>query len=183
MNFLFNSNEKLSDYNIHNTEKFSLKGLFKEELVKARVVNIYDGDTITCILPINNKFYNFKIRLAEIDTCEIKSKNEENKILAIKAKKRLCQLIIPDFEFNDESNKELNKELDKLLNEKCYIIKIRLGDFDLYGRILGWLYDSKADINTPIEQSFNNILIDEHFAYKYEGKTKLSETDQVEILK
>jgi endonuclease YncB( thermonuclease family) len=182
MNFLFN-NEKLSNYNIHNTNKFSLNVLFKEEFVKARVVNIYDGDTITVVLPINNNFYNFKIRLAEIDTCEIKSKNEENKLLAIKAKKRLCQLIIPDFNFNDENNKELNKELDKILNEKCYIIKIKLGEFDLYGRILGYLYDNKADIRTPIEQSFNHILINEHLAYKYEGKTKLSENDQVEILK
>ena len=183
MNFLFNSNEKLSDYNIHNTKKFSLNVLFKDELVNARVIDIYDGDTITCVLPINNNFYNFKVRLAEIDTCEIKSKHEENKILAIKAKKKLCQLIIPDFDFTDENNKELNKELDKILNEKCYIIKIKLGEFDLYGRILGWLYDKNSDINTPIEKSFNYILINEHLAYKYEGKTKLDETKQVEILK
>jgi len=183
MNFLFNSNEKLNNYNINNTQKFSLNLLFKEELVKVRVVNIYDGDTITGILPINNQYYNFKIRLAGIDTCEIKSKCEENKILAIKAKKRLCQLIIPDFNFDDESNKELNKELDKILNEKCYIIKIKLGEFDLYGRVLGWLYDKKADITTPIDQSFNNILINEHLAYKYEGKTKLSDSEQVELLK
>lgn len=189
MNFLFKSNEKnksnekLSEYNIHNTNKFSLNVLFKDELVEARVVNIYDGDTITCVLPINDNFYNFKVRLAEIDTCEIKSKNEENKILAIKAKKRLCQLIIPDFEFTDESNKELNKELDKLLNEKCYIIKIKLGEFDLYGRILGWLYDIKSNSNTSIDQSFNHILINEHLAYKYEGKTKLAEDKQVDILK
>lgn len=183
MNFLFKSNEKIEDYNIHNTNKFSLNVLFKDELVSARVVNIYDGDTITCVLPINNTFCNFKIRLAEIDTCEIKSKQEENKNLALQAKKRLCQLIIPDFNFTDENNKELNKELDKLLNEKCYLIKIKLGDFDLYGRILGWLYNYKSDINTPIDQSFNHILINEHLAYKYEGKTKLSENDQVEILK
>jgi len=183
MNFLFNTTEKLTNYNIHNTNKFSLNLLFKEELVKARVVSIYDGDTITCVLPINNKYYNFKIRLAGIDTCEIKSKCEENKVLAVKAKKRLCQLIIPDFNLNDESNKELNKELDKILNEKCYIIKIKLGEFDLYGRVLGWLYDNKADINTPIEKSFNNILINEHLAYKYEGKTKLSDLEQIELLK
>ena len=78
MNFIFNNNEALNNYNINNTPKFSLSLLFKDELVKARVVNIYDGDTITCILPINNKYYNFKIRLAGIDTCEIKSKCEED---------------------------------------------------------------------------------------------------------
>jgi endonuclease YncB( thermonuclease family) len=182
MNFLISSNEVLNNYNIHNTPKFSLNLLFKDELVKARVVNIYDGDTITCILPINNKYYNFKIRLAGIDTCEIKSKCEENKNLAIKAKKRLCQLIIPDFKIDDETNKELNKELDKILNEKCYIIKIKLGDFDLYGRVLGWLFDKDANIDTPIEQSFNNILINEHLAYSYQGKTKLTDSEQVELL-
>ena len=199
MNFLFNNkkNDKTSDnkineftihnkineFTIHNTNKFSINALFNDELVEARVVDIYDGDTITCILPINNKYYNFKIRLAEIDTCEIKSKNDDNKLLALKAKKRLCELIIPDINFNDKNNKELNKELDKILNDKCYIIKIKLGEFDLYGRILGWLYNKDTSINPPIEQSFNHILINENLAYKYEGKTKLSEDEQLQILK
>lgn len=183
MNFLINSNEALNNYNINNTPKFSLSLLFKDELVKARVVNIYDGDTITCILPINNKYYNFKIRLAGIDTCEIKSKCEENKTLAIKAKKKLCQLIIPDLNIDNENNKEFNKELDKILNEKCYIIKIKLGDFDLYGRVLGWLFDKDSNIDTSIEQSFNNILINEHLAYSYQGKTKLTDSEQTDLLK
>ena len=190
MNFLFNnkkndkiSDDKINEFNIHNTDKFSLNVLFNEDLVDARVVDIYDGDTITCVLSINKKYYNFKVRLAGIDTCELKSKNEDNKLLAVNAKKRLCQLIIPDFDFNDKNNKELNKGLDKILNEKCYIIKIRLGEFDLYGRILGWLYNKDSKINPPIEESFNHILIKENLAYKYEGKTKLSEDEQIQLLK
>lgn len=177
MNCLYNNN-KLNNYNINNTNKFSLNVLFNKELVDTRVINIYDGDTITCILPINKKYYNFKVRLAGIDTCEIKSKNEENKLLAIKAKERLCQLIIPDININNLNNKELNK----ILNEKCYIIKIKLGKFDMYGRILGWLYNKNSNINTSIDHSFNYILINEHLAYKYEGKTKLSEEEQIKLL-
>ncbi len=63
------------------------------------------------------------------------------------------------------------------------MIKIKLGEFDLYGRVLGWLYDQKSDIKTQIEQSFNHILINEHLAYKYEGKTKLTDLEQIELLK
>ena len=106
---------------------------------------------------------------------------KKNKNLALEARKRLCVLISSEFE-----NMDLNiskKDLITKLNEKCYIIKIKCGDFDKYGRLLGWLYDKNSVIDTPIEQSFNHILIKEHLAYKYEGKTKLTEEDQLELLK
>ena len=90
MNFLFkNTKLNLSDYNINNTNDFSLNELF----IETRIVSIYDGDTCTCIIPIDKKIYKFNVRLAEIDTCEIRSKNENNKQLALEARKRLCNLI------------------------------------------------------------------------------------------
>jgi endonuclease YncB( thermonuclease family) len=177
MNFLFsNTKLNLSDYNINNTDDFSLNELF----IETRIVSIYDGDTCTCILPIDKKFYKFNVRLAEIDTCEMKSKNSNNKQMALEARKRLCQLISSDF---DKMDLDISKKdlIDKL-NKKCYIIKIKCGDFDKYGRLLGWLFNKDSTASTPIEESFNHILLKENLAYKYEGKTKLTEEEQMALM-
>jgi endonuclease YncB( thermonuclease family) len=169
-------NNILSNYNINNVSKFTLENMF----IECRVIDMYDGDTCTCIIPLLDNFYKFNIRLADIDTCEIKSKHSENKNLGVEARKRLCSLISDDL-----LNIELDisrKELVKLLNTKCYILKIRCGSFDKYGRLLGWLFNNDATIETPNEQSFNYILLNEKLAYKYEGKTKLTDEEQVNIL-
>ena len=50
-----NTKPDLSNYNINNTDEFSLNNLF----IDVRVVSIYDGDTCTCILPLFNNFYKF----------------------------------------------------------------------------------------------------------------------------
>ena len=171
-----NTKLNLSDFDINNTNEFSLNNLF----IETRVISIYDGDTCTCIIPVHNNFYKFNIRLADIDTCEMTSKNSDAKQLSLEARKRLCNLISPDFKDIDLNISK--KELIKKLNEKCYLIKIKCGDFDKYGRLLGWLYDNNSTINSPIEQSFNHILIKEHLAYKYEGKTKLTEQEQITLL-
>jgi endonuclease YncB( thermonuclease family) len=178
MNFLFGNKIKLnlSDYNINNTDNFSLNELF----IETRIVSIYDGDTCTCILPIDKKFYKFNVRLAEIDTCEMTSKNINNKQIALEARKRLCQLISSDF--NDMDLNITKKDLIEKLNKKCYIIKIKCGEFDKYGRLLAWLYSKDSIATISVEQSFNHILIKEKLAYKYEGKTKLSEEKQIEIM-
>jgi endonuclease YncB( thermonuclease family) len=166
----------ISNFNINNTNDFSLENLF----IESRVVSIYDGDTCTCIIFIFDNYYKFNIRLADIDTCEIKSKNNDNKVRALLARKRLCNLISSDFEQIDINISK--KDLTLKLNEKCYTIMIKCGKFDKYGRLLAWLYNKDSKVNTPIEQSFNHILIKEHLAYVYEGKTKLTEEEQINIL-
>lgn len=157
--------KELSKYNYENTEEFSLNNL----IIEARVVDIYDGDTCTCIIPFNNSYSKFHIRLEGIDTCEIKSKDEIQKNLALEAKKKLCCLISSDFD-----NIDLNitrKELRKLLNEKCYIIKLKCGEFDKYGRLLGYLFNDNCDCQNN-EESYNYCLIREKLAYAYDGGTK-----------
>ena len=66
---------------------------FKDQFMKVRVVDVHDGDTITCVLHIFGSFYKFSTRLCDLDTCEIRAKNETNKTLALKARNRLIQLI------------------------------------------------------------------------------------------
>ena len=165
--------DSLENYNINNVKFFSLEN----ETLKCRLIDMYDGDTCTCIIPVFGKFYKYNIRLAEIDTCEIKSKKVENKLLALQARKRLCELISDDF--IDMPLDISRKNLVNRLNSKCYLLNIKCGTFDKYGRLLGWLYKENSIIDTPVEESLNYILINENLAYKYEGKTKLTEEEQV----
>lgn len=158
-----------------NTENFSLK----DRCVKCRVVDIYDGDTCTCVIPFNGNFYKFIIRLADIDTCELKSTNMAVKEHAYKARLRLYRLITKDM-----SNIELNisrKELRKKLNANVYIVNLKCGDFEKYGRLLGWIYDinmTKYNYDT----TYNNILVQEKLATLYDGGTKLTENEQMNLI-
>lgn len=152
-----------------NTPYFSLKGL----KTYARVIDLYDGDTITVVFDVNGYFLKFKCRLIGVDTCEIRSKNVAIKRLATLAKRRLFHLITNDH-MDDENNK---KELTKYFDDKICIIWVHCLDFDKYGRLLIDCYSSSED-----EKSFSNILIDEKLAYKYDGETKLTEEQQLSLL-
>jgi len=165
--------DTLANCNIHNVQKFTLKNLE----TKCKICRILDGDTIDCILHLFGNNYIFTIRLGDIDTCEMKSKNEENKNLALQARKRLCELISDDL--SDIPLNISKKDLNTRLNTNNYIVNIRCGDFDKYGRLIGWLFKEDAPTDIPIEESFNYILINEKLAYKYEGKTKLTEEEQL----
>ncbi len=62
--------------------------------VPARVLSVYDGDTVTLGFRMADRLVKFKGRLMGIDTPELRSKNPEEKALALKAKKILEDLIL-----------------------------------------------------------------------------------------
>jgi endonuclease YncB( thermonuclease family) len=173
------NNDDWSPHNFNTTEEFSLNGKY----LVTRVVDIYDGDTCTCVLNIFGNYYKFTIRLAEIDTCEMKSKNSETKNLANKARLRLYELITKTSSENIDQHIS-RKELRDLLNCNTYLIKILCGEFDKYGRLLGSLFDISENVKpNDMSKSFNHILIREKLAYEYKGDTKLTEKQQIECLK
>ena len=174
---LLNKKDELlnfDSYTFDETNDFSLK----DQFLSARVVDIYDGDTITCVIPIFTNFYKFHIRLYDIDTCEMKSKEEENKKLAYKARNRMVEMITNKIVFN----KDKRKEIRSLLNQHTYMVKIKCGDFDKYGRLLAWIFPYNSDLNIKVEDSFNHLLVKEKLAYFYKGDTKLTEKDQINLL-
>ena len=154
-----------------NTTEFSLK----DKCVKARVVDIYDGDTMTIVINIFQNYFRFNVRLSEIDTCEMKSKDPEAKSLAFKARSRLFELIT-----NKKLNDDKRKDVRKTLNDSVYLVKILCGEFDKYGRLLGWVFDLNACIDT--KESYNHVLVKEKLAYLYKGDTKLTEKEQIQLL-
>ena len=70
--------ELFKNYDNKTTPHFSLNG----QKLWGRVVNVYDGDTLTIVLSVFNGIYKFSVRMNGIDTCEVKSKNDKNKELA-----------------------------------------------------------------------------------------------------
>lgn len=152
-----------------NTPLFSLNGL----QTYARVIDIYDGDTITVVISINDYFLKFKCRLHGIDTCEIHSKNMQNKQLAVQARNRLYNLVT-NHQIDQTYNK---KDIIDYLDKNVSVVWVKCLDFDKYGRLLIDCYSSE---DKP--KSFSEILIDEKLAYPYDGETKLTEEQQVVYL-
>jgi endonuclease YncB( thermonuclease family) len=154
-----------------NTPEFSLKNV----QCYVRVVDCYDGDTITVIVPIFERFFKFYLRLIGIDTCEVKSKMKANKAFALKAKSRLIELITG--KHLEDVNKLTRKHIQKIFEEDVFLVWIRCDKNDKYGRPL-----ANIRLTEQSTDSFSDILVREHLGYVYNGCTKLTEYDQVHVL-
>lgn len=70
---------------------------FVPPITEGEVIKVYDGDTITIVskLPYDaSPLYRFSVRLAGIDSAEIKGKTDKEKALAQEAKNALQDLIL-----------------------------------------------------------------------------------------
>lgn len=153
-----------------DTPKFSLAG----KSLWARVVSVYDGDTLKIVVPLFDSYFKFDCRVYGIDTCEMKSSTSENKNRACLARNRLIELIT-----HGEHKPFLastKKEITKIFDDNVYLIWVQCLDFDKYGRLL--IIPFLKENSDPLA----DVLIAEKLAYAYEGKTKLSEQQQNEIL-
>lgn len=153
--------------------KFSLCGM----KLYGRVIDVYDGDTITIVLPLFNSLFSFKTRLYGIDTCEVRSKCDSNKKYAIQARNRLIQLITKNA-MDSICMLESKSDIKKFFAEKPYIVWVHCMEFDKYGRVMVDLFED----NIPDKLSFSQILLNEHLAYTYTGGTKLTELQQLDFL-
>jgi len=108
----------------------------KLELVgdyKARLIDVYDGDTQTYIVKLDRKFYRINVRVNSIDTPEIKSKNP----LAIEARNRTLQILTGI----KVSHSTTRKDIADLLNIKPYYVKLVCYKNEKYGRTLASVYN------------------------------------------
>jgi micrococcal nuclease len=127
----------------------------------ARVVDIYDGDTITVVFEYKGDFHKFRVRLANIDTCEMKSSNVQLKEKARRAKEVLTNLV------RNGDHSEAN------LNERVFLVYLKCYKFDKYGRLLCDVYCENREIN------FSEFLLNEGLAYVYDGGKKRTEEEQL----
>jgi endonuclease YncB( thermonuclease family) len=104
---------------IENTPWLSLNGI----ICQCKIVDVYDADTVTIILPFNNGFYRVKCRLMGIDSAEKRTKNLDEKKVALEATEWLSTMI-----------------KDKIIWVKC-------GKWGKYGgRMIGTLYMTEEEI-------------------------------------
>ena len=76
--------------NSSSATEFSLAGTSCWGLV----VDVHDGDSMKCVIELYKDLcFVFTIRLADIDTAEITSKNTEVKATALKARNRVVSLL------------------------------------------------------------------------------------------
>lgn len=165
MKFLncFNNKIKLSVN--ENIKKFNLENIKGNFFVKS----VYDGDTITVLVPIRQYIYN----MIDKDIIDINSNNNINKnIYYNEVKIRLFGIDTPeikprkDIPNRDEHISKAKAARDFLSNIILgKIIYIEFFNNDKYGRHLGIIYNNNININ--------NLMIDKGYANKYDGKTKI----------
>lgn len=159
-----NNNNELKNMS-DDVEEFTLNGY----QTIAKIVYVYDGDTVHSVFKLNNKMVKFNCRLNGIDSPEMIPKNIEDKHLrelemfsAIKSRNYLIEKVT-DQKIEDKLTKaeikELCKKSNKLVFIKCY-------NFDKYGRLLIDIFDENNN-------SINQQMINDKQAVSYNGGTKI----------
>jgi len=112
---------------------------------------VIDGDTIDVTIDLGFDLYKKeRVRVAGVDTPEKRTKDEEEKELGYDATNWLKEKLEGAIHGDDE-----------------LIVKTELvGGVGKYGRLLGWLYIGDAEV------SLNEMMIEEGFAWSYDGGTK-----------
>ena len=159
----------LQSHGYGDCQPFSLKG----KTLQGRLVNVHDGDTHTYIIELYpGDFYRFTIRVAGIDTPELKSKDP---ILAAKASmalSRVVDLLCPGCTTTVLSSAETRVLLDKV---PCIVTLVCHG-CDKYNRQLADVWSADKTINVACE------LLKDKLAYAYQGGRKLTEAEQLREL-
>jgi len=120
-----------------NTDYFGFDSIV---LHKCKIVDVYDGDTCTCVLqyPDSKKFFKWKVRLMGYNAPELKP-----------------LLKTPNRDEIINQAKILRDDLKLLTHNK--ILYLKFYGFDKYGRILGKLYYLENDT-----KSINEIFQSKH---------------------
>lgn len=131
-------------YQTNELPLYKLKGNFR-----CKVVDVYDGDTVTIVLFNKFGFEKHKLRMYGYDSPEMKPKRD-----------------LPNREEEIKKAKEAKKYLSDLVLNK--IVKFESMGYDKYGRLLGKLYI----LNYCSEQEINQLMVDLGYGYPYFGGTK-----------
>lgn len=148
--------EKLESKNYDNLPNWTLNG----RVFYSKILDVYDGDSITISVKIDNNYFKMNCRLNGIDTPEMRGGDEDEKAAAIKARDHLIFLLAGQKIGKDVSRKNIRE----FFSERNIVLQIKCGDFDKYGRLL---------IEIIKEGFFINFkMISDGFAGEYSGKTK-----------
>ena len=125
----------------------------KNRFIAAKVINVYDGDTVTVVYLIGKEPFKINIRVKDIDSPEIRTKNKIEKMAGYKCRDYVSSLIS-----------------DK-------IVMLYIHNWDKYGgRIVG-------DIYLNSEETLSERLLNMKLVNLYDGKTKKKKWKKRELCK
>ena len=121
---------------------------FVPPITSGYVIKVYDGDTITIAarLPYKDSpMYRFSVRLARIDSPELRTKDASEHDAAVLARDALAKLILGR-----------TIELTNTGTEK-------------YGRLLAEVW---CDLDNNVKMNINDWMLQNHYAVEYDGGKK-----------
>tara|TARA_A100001234_G_scaffold191840_1_gene178714 strand:- start:3130 stop:3549 length:420 start_codon:yes stop_codon:yes gene_type:complete len=123
-----------------------------------KINRVVDGDTIDVTIDLGfDLFKKERVRVAGVDTPEKRTRDLEEKALGLDATNWLKEKLEGAIKGDDD-----------------LIIRTELvGGVGKYGRLLGWLYIGDAEV------SLNEIMIDEGYAWAYDGGTKKKDFEEL----
>lgn len=133
------SQADLESATMENTEEFCLSG----RKMYAKVLSVYDGDTMTIAFDFQGKLYHKSCRVDGVNCPEIRTRDEHEKKMGLKAKEFVTNMILNKIVWTEFSMKN-----------------------DKYGRLLAKIYPEKN------KDSLDLILIREGLGNEYHGGSK-----------
>ena len=134
----------------------SRKSCYNFRVIK--IDKVLDGDTIDVTIDLGFDLYKKeRVRIAGVDTPEKRTRNLEEKALGIDATNWLKEKLKAGVDGDDDLT--IRTEL--------------VGGVGKYGRLLGWLYIGDAEV------SLNEQMIEEGYAWEYDGGTKKKDFDEL----
>lgn len=139
---------------------------FKGQHFWCRLISIHDGDSVHVIVKVHGELSRLVVRLMGIDTPEIRSKDDDEKRLAVLARNRVATWASPEhFSLNGEYTE---KEIKSILWENPVVLYMLCEDADKYGRTLSQLFK-----DSEMKDCLNSVLLAEGHGDTYEGGTKV----------
>lgn len=142
----------------------------KNKIIRARVVDVYDGDTCTVIFGYGNSFLKFKIRVLGVDTPE----------KVVRGYDRDDSEEVEMAKLEEEAGEFVAEKVRNIIDQKILDIKIK--KWDMYGgRLNGEIF-----LDTVLEKSepgytLSDYLLDKKYAKPYTGRGKKEKWTQEEL--
>lgn len=130
---------------------------FDNKKFYCKVIDVYDGDTITIAVKLNSKIYQYKVRMHGYDSPEMKPR-----------------LSIPGRDEIIQKARKAKEVLSELVLDKIVVVEIKKKSWDKYGRLLGIIYISVLPGVTmkSYNLNVNEYMIERGHGYRYEGGKK-----------
>jgi len=145
--------KKLSQCSKENTPLYR----FDNKKFYCKVIDVYDGDTITIAVKLNRKIYQYKVRMYGYDSPEMKPR-----------------LNIPNRNEIIQKAHKAKEVLSEVILNKIVVVEIQKKTWDKYGRLLGVIYISirRGLTMKSYNLNVNEYMIDKGHGYSYYGGTK-----------